>query len=380
MRLTRRLRLAKTEQLDTLAHWAGIVYSMVLVFFWRILRKKNHWLSQYAMHRLVRNDNLHSQTVQGIIDIFYANIKSWQQLRKTNPKARLPRKRRWYFVIPYKEAAIQLKDKKLILSNGRGNAPLIIDWAYDKPKYIEISYDDGYIVSATYNVAPADPVQEGDTAGVDLGDIHIAAVRIKDKTIIFNGGELRSKRRYINKETGKMQGKIDKCKKGSKRRKKLVKAKKKMRKRLNNQIKDILHKQTTKLVYTLKNANVKTAAIGDVRNIRQNVDYGNHANQMIHQMFSGQARQMIEYKCTKHGMETVIINEAYSSQTCPKCLKKNKTDDRNYKCRFCGFEYHRDGVGAINIRQKQMYKKYVSVVGDMTPPVGMLYCYTRHNL
>ncbi|MDF9672215.1 zinc ribbon domain-containing protein, partial [Bacillus paranthracis] len=40
---------------------------------------------------------------------------------------------------------------------------------------------------------------------------------------------------------------------------------------------------------------------------------------------------------------------AYTSQTCPKCSETNKAQDRKYKCR-CGFEKHRDIVGAMNIR------------------------------
>lgn len=83
---------------------------------------------------------------------------------------------------------------------------------------------------------------------------------------------------------------------------------------------------------------------------------------------------MIEYKCELRGIKAIIINEAYSSQTCPKCLKKHKPSSRNYIFPFCGFEYHRDGVGAINIKQKQMYKEYAPVVGVMTPPVGIRYC------
>uniref|UniRef100_UPI003006E9A9 transposase n=1 Tax=Bacillus sp. 2205SS5-2 TaxID=3109031 RepID=UPI003006E9A9 len=39
----------------------------------------------------------------------------------------------------------------------------------------------------------------------------------------------------------------------------------------------------------------------------------------------------------------------WSSQTCPNCSKKNKAKDRKYKC-SCGFETHRDKVGAMNIR------------------------------
>jgi putative transposase len=333
------------------------------------------------MQKLVRNKNLHSQTVQGITDVFYDNLASYWELHKKDKQARMPKHRKWYFILPYKASAIKLKDSKLILSNGKGNSPLVFDWRFPQPDFVRISFDGkNYVVNATYTIESAEPVQNGIVAGIDLGEIHIAVANIADKnckqfkTIIVNGRELRSKRRYQNKVKAKFQQRLSKHKKGSRKYRQLNQRKKKTLKKLDNQIKDILHKQTTKLVQTLKDNDVCTVAIGDVRDIRKNVDYGAKANQKIHQMLSGQTRAMIEYKCELHGIETVLTNEAYSSQTCPKCLKKHKPSNRNYICPFCGFQYHRDGVGAINIRQKQMYKEYAPVVGDMTPPVGIRYC------
>jgi putative transposase len=376
MQLTRQVKVPKNELLDELAHEAGIVYSQTLVYFRRILRKKNIWLSKKSIQKLVRNTNLHSQTVQGITDIFYDNLASWRELRKTDPNARMPKRRKWYFVLPYKSSAIKLKDNKLILSNGRGNAPLVFDWAFEKPDFVRISFDGkSYVVNAVYTVEAPEVPQTGGIAGIDLGEIHLAVANTGEQTVIINGRELRSKRRYQNKIIGRFQQRLSKHKKGSRKYKQLNRKKKQVLRRIDNQINDILHKQTTKLVCTLKENGVKTAAIGDVRNIRKDKDNdkGRHANQKLHQMPSGQVRAMIEYKCAKNGIETVVIDEAYSTQTCPKCLKRYKPSNRNYKCRFCGFEYHRDGVGAINIRQKQMYREYAPVVGAMTPPVGIHY-------
>ena len=350
------------------------MYSQTLVYFRRILRKKNIWLSKTGMQKLIRNTNLQSQTVQGITDIFYDNIASWRKLRKTNPNARMPKKRRWYFVLPYKSSAIRLKGGKLILSNGKVSEPLVMDWGFDKPEFVRISYDGkSYVVNAVYSVEVPEVKRTGATAGIDLGEIHLAVANIGEATIIINGRELRSKRRYQNKVKGTFQQKLSKHRKGSRKYRQLNRKKKQVLKRLDNQIKDILHKQTAKLVQTLKSNDVCTAAIGDVRDIRQNVDYGAKSNQKIHQMPSGQVRAMIECKCERNGIVTVILNEAYSSQTCPKCTKRHKPSNRNYKCPFCGFMFHRDGVGAINIRQKQMYREYAPVVGVMAPPIGIRY-------
>ena len=54
-------------------------------------------------------------------------------------------------------------------------------------------------------------------------------------------------------------------------------------------------------------------------------------------------------------MDVEYVGEEYTSQTCPECGNRYKPSGRNYSCVLCGFEAHRDAVGAYNIR-----KKYVS--------------------
>ena len=314
MYTTRRIKIGKTERLDELAHEAGQVYSAVVVLFWRVIRHNRHWLSKYAMMKLIRGLNLHSQTVQAIIDTFYESLASWHARRKTNPSAHPPRRRRWYHAIPFKESAITLKNGILTLSMGRGGEPITMPWKYAKPKFCEISFSGKeYILNATYVMDVQNQVTGQDTAGIDLGEIHIAAVATGNGVIIANGRELRSKRWYQNKVKAHFSRKMDKRKKGSRRWKRLNKAKKKTLTKLNNQIRDILHKQTTKVVEAMKKDGVSTVGIGDLRDIRQNVDYGKKANQKIHQMPVGKVREMITYKAQRIGMAVRIVDESFTS-------------------------------------------------------------------
>ncbi|WP_423824329.1 zinc ribbon domain-containing protein [Salinibacter ruber] len=62
---------------------------------------------------------------------------------------------------------------------------------------------------------------------------------------------------------------------------------------------------------------------------------------------------MIEYKARLCGMTVERASEAYTSQTCPSCGSRQKPHGREYIC-GCGFEGHRDLVGATNIRQKYL--------------------------
>ena len=116
--------------------------------------------------------------------------------------------------------------------------------------------------------------------------------------------------------------------------------------------------------------NIGTIVIGDLTGIRDNIDYGKRANQKLHQWAFGKLTQLISYKAKALGIKVEVINEAYTSQTCPKCGNRKKPTTREYKCK-CGFEYHRDGVGAINIRQKYLGCLGVPVAAAMAPPGGI---------
>jgi len=82
---------------------------------------------------------------------------------------------------------------------------------------------------------------------------------------------------------------------------------------------------------------------------------------------------MLTYKAERLGMEVVLVDERYTTKTCPSCGRRYKSKGRMYRCRnpLCGFVVHRDGVGAINIRQK--YTGSGLVVGVMASPTGVRY-------
>ena len=210
-------------------------------------------------------------------------------------------------------------------------------------------------------------------AGIDLGEIHMAVSHDGEQTHILNGRHLRSKRQYRNKLGEHLSKKSDRKKKGSRRRKKLIKSKKKQLKKLKNQIRDIEHKQTSWLVCTLHQEGVQTVVIGDVRDIRQDLDVGSKQNQKLHQWSHGSVRHMLTYKAERLGMVVALQEESYTSKTCPGCghKRKSKPQGRVFHCtnKQCRFTWHRDGVGAVNIRRK--YLDCGPVVGAMALPTGM---------
>jgi putative transposase len=194
-----------------------------------------------------------------------------------------PRRRKRFYRVIWKPSAIRLKDGLLRLSNGRGNAPLLIPWSYALPCQVEMGWDGHeYELRTTYRVEPLALLDHGEVAGIDLGEVHLAVAHDGTHTTILNGGQVRAVRRYQNKTKGTLSALIDRKKKGSRRRRRLLRAKKRQLRRLGHQLRNALHKQTTTLVSTLHRDGVQTVVIGDIRDIRAGTDYGPTANQRLH--------------------------------------------------------------------------------------------------
>jgi putative transposase len=371
----RRVKIGTSEQLDTLARECGRLYSQTLVSFWRTVRHKSVWLGPKHLMRWHTSDKLHAHTADACVQAFFAALKSWREHRKSDPDAKPPRKRKRYFRIEYKRSAMSLADERLRLSNGKGNDPLLLMWPWDLPQTVVIHWTGTeYEAIATYTEArPYGPFPPGEVAGIDLGEIHMAVAHDGTATHILNGRLLRSKVQYRNKVQAELNSRIDgRMKKGSKRRKRVIRSKKKQLKKIEQQIKEIEHKQTSKLITTLQQAGVRTLVIGDVRDLRQTTDVGHTNNQKIHQWSHGSVRQKLTYKAQRLGMDVVLQEESYTSRTCPQCGRvRSKVQGRVFRCanKRCRFVFHRDGVGAINIRRK--YLGQLPVVGVMAPPTGL---------
>ncbi|MCY9524297.1 RNA-guided endonuclease TnpB family protein, partial [Paenibacillus larvae] len=109
--------------------------------------------------------------------------------------------------------------------------------------------------------------------------------------------------------------------------------------------KDQNHKISRQIVDTAIQEGVSIIKLERLENIRKTARK-NAKN--LHSWTFYQLQQFISYKANLVGIKIVEVNPAYTSQTCPACGEKNKAKDRGYEC-SCGFNAHRDRVGAINI-------------------------------
>jgi putative transposase len=376
MHKTRKLHIGESEHLDKLSRLSADLWNRICKWYWRIVNRQGHWLSERnAKEWFSKNHNdFHSQTAQAIIEQFYNAISSWHgNNREGNPPKNCMKQ---WNKICWKKQAIQLRDDGMLrLSNGGGNNPILLDWPVNKkPVFVEIGWNGGYEVRATYEVETEDRTTGDKVAGIDLGEKHLAAVSTGKDCFLINGSELRALRHYQNKTKAKLQSKIDRKEKGSNRWKKLVETKNQQLDHIDNKITDLLHKLSRKLIEMLLERGVSTVVIGDLKGISDNVNYGSQMNQRLSQWAHGKFAEYIEYKAKESGINVEYVNEEYTSQTCPKCYteKRSHKNGRQFKCSECEFVAHRDIVGAYNIRKKYVGNSNISrLPGAMASPSGV---------
>jgi putative transposase len=323
-------------------------------------------------------DGLHSQSAQAVADSFYDALKGWRKKRKSGnyEGLRPPYKQKRYFKVQWKSEAIRLRDDGVLrLSNGRGEDPVLIDWPSDrKPKRVEIGWDgDQYELRCQYRVEETGKPKGQKKVGIDFGERHLGAVFIEgDENISACGGRLRSLRRQHNRITAKLNAKIHRKERGSRRWKRLTRARERQQKKIRNQVEDFLHKVTTRLANVLHERRTGTVVVGDLTGIRKQIGYGDRMNQRLHQWAYSRFEHMLTYKARLHGMTVERVSEAYTSQTCPSCEHRHKPGGRDFDCPNCSFSGHRDAVGGRNILNER-YPGATQVAGAMASPTGVRY-------
>ena len=373
MYTTTTLKHKRTQVLDALARESGRCYSKVVSLVRKTHDKKEIWLSKGAVQKCLRLRGyaLHSQSVQACVDSYFDALSSYRQVKKSNPNAKPPKRTPRHFKVRWKSGAIRHKNGRLILSNGKGRAPVILETDIT-PKYVEMYFHRGaYHFALVSRVNVPHRQETGITVAVDMGEIHPIVSHDGEKTIIYNGRLLRSIFQYRNKVTARFQAKIDRCEKRSKRWYRLIRAKRRVLDKINAQIKDAEHKITSRFISDCEQAKADTIGIGDLTGIRDRAKFSKKSNQKIHQWAFSRMQQKICYKAGLAGIHVVFVSEAYTSQTCPRCANRKKPTTRNYHCPSCGLKYHRDGVGAINLWNKVSGFLFNPVVGELAAPIGV---------
>ena len=222
-----------------LSRCAGRIYSKTVSTIHKLHERKDIWLSKNDMQKLIKlyaeNFPLHSQSKQATVEQYYQNLDSFFENRKADDTARPPYRTFKYQKVVYKNQAIKHDGDTIRFSNGRKGTPLEIKVKHfdAEIKYAEIiynTYKESYQMHVVVDIESNIRVKDSDEVmAVDLGQIHPMVTFDGQNTRIYNGGELNSFARFRNTELSRLQNKMSRCEKYSRRWRKLNRAPKRLR-------------------------------------------------------------------------------------------------------------------------------------------------------
>ena len=315
------------------------------------------WPNRDALQKATKGRfALHSQSVQMVTHAFLANVDTARQLRSQGrTEIRYPYKDKAFYPLMWPAQAMHLEDRRIVLPMGRGRPSLILP----KPEWLTEKRACTIVWNGLHNelhVGVAEdtermPLLEATArhATVDLGQIHQAAVATNEGDgLIVSGRGIRSFKRLHSKQLGEIASKRSRCQKGSRRWRKLGKTRAKLTLRSERKVRDLRHKGTRRVVDFCKNHGIESIFVGNPDGVRRK-KCGRHHNQRMSQWEYGKDIDYLQQKSEQDRIVCFTGDERGTSSRCPVCGHRHKPQGRNWRCKSCGFEGHRDIVGAVNM-------------------------------
>jgi len=356
-------------------------------------RAQGRWLSAGELEQATKGGQyaLHSQSVQALCQKFAATVETATALRRQERaetghiQTAYPHHPKVYQTVIWKNQALQVLPNGLLrLPSGGQRPPLVLplpaEYHTTNVRRVELTWRaDHYELCLTLDTGAAlpPPLPAGAVAGIDLGEVHVAAVTTTRRhALVVSGRQLRACKQWRNKVHSVVQEKLSRCQPGSRRAKRLLKRKAQVSAKLYRQQRDILHQAARKVVTFCQIEGVTHMAVGDVRDIQTGVSLGRVTNQKISQWPHGQVVRYLSEKAARLGIVVDWIDEAYSTRTCSQSghVQSSSPRGRRFRCAGCGAQIHRDVNGANNICSRAVYGCYGKIQAETVKylrPIGV---------
>lgn len=200
-----------------------------------------------------------------------------------------------------------------------------------------------------------DPVHPSTSVvGIDMGVARLATV--SDGTVIEPVNALRQHERQL----ARAQKNLARKAKGSSSSRKTRLHVSRIQEKIANVRKDHLHKVTTDLsknhaeivMEDLSVKNMSKSARGTTEAPGHNVRAKSGLNKAILDQGWSMFKQMLEYKQRARGGTLILVDPAYTSQTCSVCGvvdSRSRESQSVFLCKSCGYSLHADLNAAVNI-------------------------------
>lgn len=216
---------------------------------------------------------------------------------------------------------------------------------------------------------PREPLDDL-SAGIDLGVNNLMAVYVENgESFLVNGRPLKAIDFYFRRAIADYQSKLNKS--GAKTSRKL----KRMHEKAKLQARHYINTAVRRTVERLYRLGVSRIVVGYPKGIARDSDRGKKQNFILSHVWRFNTMiQRLKEVAEEYGIKVVVVDEAYTSKTCPVCGKPHEGARfvrGLFKCPVAGIIFNADLVGAFNILRK--------AVKTITPNLSGLYAQRRGN-
>jgi putative transposase len=190
-----------------------------------------------------------------------------------------------------------------------------------------------------------------------LGIIHPYAVMTEDAGLLVSGRALRAENWLHRADQQARQTKIARLapkagQRGSRRWRRHRARLRRTEARHRRRVHQAHHEAAKQVVAFALQHQVGTLVVGDPKGITER-DAGRVQNWRLRQWRRTHLLRALRDKAEQAGMVVRLVDERGTSSTCPACHRRvPKPRGRQFHCHGCGFQGHRDLVGAANIAAK----------------------------
>jgi len=270
------------SQADALNAESGRIYTLTLVWHYRIYRRKGIWLSPAAAQKLgdrLTSTTLHAHTRDAAQQGFYKACKTAAVCRKAGLDVKYPHQRKRWRTTIWKNSGIRKQGNRLLLSCARGHKPVVIALPSNLTSLPPEAFREARLVwdQAAHHYFWHLVIEDGrlppeqppgtKTAAVDLGELHPAAVTDGTETVIFSARALRAVRQNTARRLSEIQRLQDAKVKGSRQWRRLQRRKNRFLAEQKRRTRDIEHKMSRAVVEWAVGRGVGRVIIGDVRDV-----------------------------------------------------------------------------------------------------------------
>ena len=335
-----------------------ILYNAALeerISYYRHIGKSRTYMDQCKALTELRQDGEFSSVP--------ANIQRWtlkrldaayqaffRRVKSKGQKAGFPRFRGkgWWHSFGFNEfSGITIKRNRLYFKRMPAGLRVYLHRTLPEGKPLSCTFTrdtKGWAVCVQYRLPVTHVVDTGNQVGVDVGLSHLATLSTAEA--IPNPRVAKRAEREMRRR----QRALARCKRGSKRRRKIRDAVTRCHARIKNTRRTYLHQVSCRIVrendlIAVEKLNVKGLA-------------GGMLAKSVHDAGWSILKEMLTYKAAKAGRQLIEVDPRNTTQGCSGCgvIVPKKLSERWHSCPHCGLKLNRDHNAALNVLHRAVLR------------------------